>query len=71
LVLGPLQLPDRLDAALLVLRDARGFFEDDAPLLRVGQQHRVDLALLDDRVGVGADARVHEELADVAQPHAP
>ena len=67
--LGLVELARCLDPALLVPRDARGFLEDRPALLRAGQQHRVDLALLDDRVGVGPDARVEEQLADVAESH--
>ena len=60
-----------LDASLLVAGDARGLLEDGAALLGAGQEHGVDLALLDDGVGVGADAGVEEEVADVAEAGAP
>ena len=69
--LGALELALGLDAARLYLAIARGLFEDRAALLRAGQEHRVDLALLDDRVGVGADAGVQEQFADVACRRAP
>ncbi len=65
--LGAFELALGFDLAGLVLGDAGGFLEDDAAFLGAGQEHGVDLALLDDAVGVGADAGVHEELADVAE----
>ena len=39
----------------------------------VGRELRImpDLALLDDRVGLGAEARVHQQIVDVAQPARP
>ena len=66
--LGPLELALGFNAALAVFGDARRLFEDDPSFLRRGEQHAVDLALLDDRVRIGADARVHEQLADIAHP---
>ncbi len=65
--LGFLELPLRLDATQAVLRDARGFLEDDASLHRRREKHAINLALLDDRVRVGADARIEEEIANVLE----
>jgi hypothetical protein len=65
--LRPVELPLALDPALLELRDPRRFLEDRPPLHRAREQHRVDLALLDDRVRVRADPRVQEQIADVLQ----
>jgi hypothetical protein len=55
------------DLASAELGDAGGLLEDRASLERVGHEHRIDLALLDDRVGVVADTGVKEEFADVAE----
>ena len=55
-------------AARLVLRDARRFFDQRAPLGRPRRQDLPDLALLDDRVGLDAQPRVHQQVVDVAQP---
>ena len=54
-------------AARLVLRDAGGFFDQLAPIGRPRAEDHADLALLDDRVGLGAEAGVHQQLVDVAQ----
>src|SRR6185503_17683739 len=50
-----------------VAGDARGLVEDEPPVARVARHEPVDLALLDDRVVVGADARPVQEVADVLQ----
>src|SRR5690606_11771886 len=54
-LLGALELADGLLLAGLELGDAGGLLEDLAALVGVGLKHAVDLALLDDRVGVVAD----------------
>ena len=46
-----------------------GLLEDHAPLFGLARDQVRDLALLDDRVAARADARVHEEVEHVAQPH--
>ena len=66
--LGALQPAGGLDLARLELRDTGRFLENHAPLGGVRREHGVHLALLDNRVGVVADARVHEEFFDIAQP---
>ena len=53
-------------AARLVLRDASSFFDELPPIGRTGTQNHADLALLDDRVRLGAEPGVHQELVDVA-----
>ena len=55
-------------AAGLVLRDAGGFLDQLAPIGRPRAEDHPDLALLDDGVGLGAEARVHQQLVDVPQP---
>jgi len=50
----------------LVFDDSGRFLEDVAPILRPRAQHHGYLALADERVGARADARVHEQLLDVA-----
>jgi hypothetical protein len=69
--LRPLELPLRLDLPRLEAGDARRLLEDRPPLDGVGGQHAVHAALLDDRVGVGADAGVEEQLLDVLEPALP
>ena len=66
-LLGVVELALRLHLAGAELRDARGLLQDPAALHRGRAQHGIDLALLDDRVGVVADAGVEEQLLDVAQ----
>jgi hypothetical protein len=56
-----------LAAARLVLRDAGGFFDEGAPVRGLAGEDEADLALLDDRVGLGPEAGVHEQLVDVLQ----
>ena len=66
-LLGAFEFSFGLAAFGLVLGDAGRFLEDDAAFLGVGLKEDVHLALLDEAVGIDADARVHEEFADVAQ----
>ena len=54
-------------AAGLVLGDAGRFLDQLAPIGRAGAEDQPDLALLDDRVGLGAEAGVHQQIVDVAQ----
>ena len=67
-MLGAVEFAEGFFFARFETRDARGFFKDLPTLGGVGFQHPRDLALLDDGVGVGAHAGVHEQLFDVAQP---
>src|SRR5690606_30065623 len=53
--------------ARLVLRDARRFFDQLPAIGRTRGQDHPDLALLDDGVGLRAEARVHQQLVDVLQ----
>ena len=55
-------------AARLVLGDAGGFLDQLAPVGRPRAEDHADLALLDDRVGLGAEPGVHQQLVHVAQP---
>ena len=66
-LLGRLQLALGLLAALPVLPDPGGLLEDHAPVLGPRRHQLRDVPLLDDRVAARADARVEEEVADVAQ----
>ena len=54
--------------SLAVLEDAGRLFDDRPPLLRLGVEHGVDLALGDDHVLLAAHAAVREQLLDVEQP---
>ena len=65
--LGVFEFPQRLALLRLELGDARRLLENRAPVLRTTAQDQVDLALLHDRVTAPPDARVHEQLMDVAQ----
>ena len=55
-------------APALVLRDARGLFDELPAVGRTRAQNLADLALLDHRVGLHADAGVHQQVLHVAQP---
>jgi hypothetical protein len=61
------ELQLRRAAPRLVLGDARGFLDQLTPIGRPRAEDHPDLALLDDRVGLGAEARVHQQIVDVAQ----
>ncbi len=54
-------------SARLVLGDAGRLFDQLTPIGRTRAQNHPDLALLDDRVGLGAEARVHQQLVNIAQ----
>ncbi len=66
-LLGRLDLRLRLPPARLVLADPRRLLDQDAALLGLGGDDLGDLPLLHDRVALGADAGVAEEVVDVAQ----
>jgi len=75
-VLDPRQIPARVGdapfgllAPFLVLRDAGGFLEKDAQLLRLRLDDAGDHPLLDDRVGAGPEAGAEEQVVDVAAAH--
>src|SRR5688572_27389807 len=55
-------------AARLVFRNARGLFDQLAAIGRSRAENHADLALLDNRVGLGAKAGVHQQLVDVSEP---
>ena len=65
--LGPGQPLPRDPAAILVLADARGLFEQTPAFLRALRENRVDHAALDDRVGVGTEPGIPAELLHIAQ----
>ncbi len=64
-----LHLGDSL--ARLVAGDARGLFDQPAPLLRLAGEDHADLSLLDDGVGPDAEAGVHQHVLDVLQAYQP
>ena len=64
---GGLELELGRMASRLVLRDARGFLYQLPPVCRPRAENHADLSLLDDRVGLGAEARVHQQFVDIAQ----
>src|SRR5207248_10182484 len=66
-LLRGLQLPLRLLAARLVLRDSGGFLDERPPVLRLGADDQADPALLDDRVRASPHAGAEEQLGDVHQ----
>ncbi len=66
-LLGCLELEGGLAAARLVLGDPGGLFDERPPIGRLRREDLADLPLLDDGVGLRAEARVHEQLVDVAQ----
>ena len=51
----------------LEFRHARGFFDDRAPLHRLGGKDQPDAPLFDDGVGIRAKPHAHEHFLDVAQ----
>ncbi|EGF30677.1 hypothetical protein IMCC9480_1016 [Oxalobacteraceae bacterium IMCC9480] len=55
-------------AALLVLRDAGGFFQKDAQLFRPRFDDARNHALPDDRVGAWSEAGAKENILDIAPP---
>ena len=55
-------------AARLVLRDARRLLDQSTPIGWTRTEDHPDLALLDDGVGFRAEAGVHQQIVDVAQP---
>ncbi len=54
--------------ARFVLGDPRGLFDELPPVGRARAEDQPDLSLLDDRVGLGAKARIHQQLVHVAKP---
>ncbi len=62
------ELELRRAPAALVLRHARGLFDELAAIGRTRAQNLADLALLDHRVRLDADAGVHQQVLHVAQP---
>ena len=66
-LVGRLELAERLAAVGAEAGDAGRLLEDRAAVLGAGGEDRVDLALGHHGVGRRADARVHEEALDVAE----
>ena len=54
--------------SLLVLEDAGGFFDERATVFGLSREHRVQVALADDRMRARAEPRV---MQDVHEVHAP
>ena len=67
-LLDPLQPPLGLDLLGLEAADAGGLLEDRPAVLGRGLQQPIDLALLDQAVGIDADAGAAKQVADVLQP---
>ena len=67
-LLRRLELQLRGPSSRLVLRDAGCLLDQLTPVGRAGAEDEADLALLDDGIGLGAQAGIHQELVDVAQP---
>jgi hypothetical protein len=63
-----LHAPFRRQLAAAVEGRARGFFDEEASILRLGVDELLDAPLLDDRVRLAADAGAEKELRDVLQP---
>ena len=66
--LGVFEFAEGVLFLALELRDASRFFEDGAALLGLGGEDLVDLTLRHDRIGGAADAGVHEQIVEIAQP---
>ncbi|OPZ22768.1 MAG: hypothetical protein BWZ10_00269 [candidate division BRC1 bacterium ADurb.BinA364] len=66
--LGALELAQSLGAADFVFGNPRRFLEQIAALRRLGVDDRIDLALFQNRIAVGADSGVDEQIRNVAQP---
>ena len=66
-LLGRFELQLRGTATRLVLRDARRFLDQLAPIGRPRTQNHADLALLDDGVGLGAEPGVHQQVVHIAK----
>ncbi len=66
-LLGGFELQFCGSPARAVLRDSSGFFDQLAPICRTRTENHPDLALLDDRVGLGTEPGVHQELVNVAE----
>ena len=67
--LGLLEIPDRLVALGLIDADTRRLLEELPPLLGTHGEGHVHQPLTDYGVGVGAQARLGEELHNVLAPH--
>ncbi len=65
--LRAVELGERLPAAQLEARHARGFLEEAAAVVAVLGEDLLHHRQLDDRVGAGAHAGVHEQVLHVAQ----
>ncbi len=68
-LLRELHLLFRLLLAALELRDARRFFDQQAPVFRLRTHDKPHLALLDDRVRLRPGAGPEEQIGHVAQAH--
>ncbi len=66
-MIDALQAAEGFEFAHFEAADAGRLLEDDAAVAGRGLQQHVDLALLDDAVGLGAHAGAGQQVADVAQ----
>ena len=64
-----LQPPLGICALVAEARDSRRLFKQFPTVLILGRNNRIDLALTHQRIAVGAQARVHKQLANVLAPH--
>ena len=69
-LLSALELQLGAPAALAMLAEPRRLLDQQATLARLGGDYLLDTPLRDDRVRLLAQARVGEQLDDVAQPAA-
>ena len=67
ILVGQCELAQRFPPQALILGDAGGLLEHGPPLLRLGRQDLVDLALRHDRIARAPYPGVHEQLLDVLQ----
>jgi len=67
-LLGRIELQLGGPAARLVLGDARRLLDQLPAVGWARAEDQPDLSLLDDRVGLGPEAGVHQELVDILQP---
>ena len=65
---GPLQTPDRLGLAHLVLEDPGRLLDYPAPVVALGGQDRLEPALADDQMLRAPDTGVRQQVLDIEQP---
>ena len=68
ILLGVFELAERFFFLVLVFADAGSFLENHAPVVGMGAEDLVNLALCHHRIAGPANAGIHEHLLDVAKP---